>query len=265
MKLCECGCGKEIIQKYNWYIPRFICGHGNKGRTKENDEGRKNQSQKLIGRTRKNHEGRRKQSEWMKNGGASYISSFVSKEGRKNQSKKMSKRRKENYEYLRKHSERMRNGGASYAKSFITKEGRKRGIEKQVEKLTGRTKETHEGIRRQSEKQSKYMKNGGASYACSYNINPSIPQVELWKLVSKICPYVYLNFPVYDPKCYSIDVAIPKLNIAIEFDGSYWHQDREKDSRRQKELEEIGWKFIRYLDKIPSKEKVKSDILSLLS
>lgn len=59
---------------------------------------------------------------------------------------------------------------------------------------------------------------------------------------------------------YSIDVAIPSLNVAIEYDCWYWHQDGEKDAKRQKEIEQQGWKFIRYRDVIPTKEKLMYDI-----
>jgi len=27
MKLCECGCGEAVIQKYTYYVPKFIKGH----------------------------------------------------------------------------------------------------------------------------------------------------------------------------------------------------------------------------------------------
>jgi hypothetical protein len=79
-----------------------------------------------------------------------------------------------------------------------------------------------------------WMLNGGAVYMNSLIQNPSKLQVETWKNTCKVCPYVYLNYPVTHLKnSYSIDIAIPKLEIAIETDGSYWHQDKEKDLKRQ--------------------------------
>jgi len=30
MRFCECGCGREVIQKYTYYIPRFVSGHNSK-------------------------------------------------------------------------------------------------------------------------------------------------------------------------------------------------------------------------------------------
>jgi len=57
--------------------------------------------------------------------------------------------------------------------------------------------------------------------------------------------------------------VISELKIAIEYDGSYWHQDKEKDLKRQKEIEQCGWRFIRYCDFIPSREKLLEDIEQL--
>jgi len=54
---------------------------------------------------------------------------------------------------------------------------------------------------------------------------------------------------------YFVDFAIPKLKIAIEVDGDYWHQNKEKDQKRQKEIEDQGWLVLRY-----SESEVNSDV-----
>jgi len=108
------------------------------------------------------------------------------------------------------------------------------------------------------EKTRNRMLNGGAAHALSFNQNPSKPQVELLKLIKQLYPQAILNYPSLN---FSIDIAIPELKIAIEYDGSYWHQNKEYDNKRQKELENIGWKFIRYVDYIPSKEELKNNII----
>ena len=36
---------------------------------------------------------------------------------------------------------------------------------------------------------------------------------------------------------YSLDIAIPDKRIVIEYDGSYWHQDKDYDNKRKKYLE----------------------------
>ena len=113
------------------------------------------------------------------------------------------------------------------------------------------------------ENHSKRMKNGGAVYALSFNQNPSKPQVELYELVKSLFPEEsILNFPAQGKsgKSYSLDIAILSLKIDVEYDGSYWHQDEEKDEERQKDLENLGWKFLRYRDYIPTLEELRDSL-----
>jgi len=111
------------------------------------------------------------------------------------------------------------------------------------------------------ENMKEFMLNGGAAHALSFVRNPSKPQIELFNLISEVCPYPIMNYPCLNK---SIDIAIPKLSIAVEYDGSYFHQDKEADDIRQKLLESEGWKFLRYLDYIPSKDELLKDIIELL-
>jgi len=103
---------------------------------------------------------------------------------------------------------------------------------------------------------SKRMLNGGAAHANSFIKNPSKPQVKLYKLIKSLYPQAILNHPSLS---FSIDIAIPNLMIAIEYDGSYWH-DVEKDKIRQNKLENIGWKFLRYQDYIPLIDELEKDL-----
>ena len=105
----------------------------------------------------------------------------------------------------------------------------------------------------------KIMSNGQAAYMNSFIKNPSKPQVELYNLVLLIYPNAILTFfETRVNRC--IDIVIPEHMIAIEYDGSYWHQDKEADLKRQNILESLGWKFVRYMDYIPSKDKLYKDI-----
>jgi len=104
------------------------------------------------------------------------------------------------------------------------------------------------------------MKSGGASHALSFNKSPSKPQLQLYNLTKSILLGVKLNYPC---KNYSIDIAIPCQKIAIEYDGSYWHQDEKKDNKRQQNLEKEGWKFIRYRDYLPTKGELLKSIINL--
>jgi hypothetical protein len=121
-----------------------------------------------------------------------------------------------------------------------------------------------------SSKLSRWMLGGHAVYMNSKVRNPSKSQVHIYKETMKIFPEVYLNYPVYHLENQaSIDVAIPKLDVAIEYNGARYHQDPSKDKRRQKMLEEDGWKFIIYegtlkKDFYPTKEQIQKDISGVL-
>ena len=111
-------------------------------------------------------------------------------------------------------------------------------------------------------KQRQRMLNGQAAYCNTFINNPSKPQIELFKIIKEMYPNSKLNFQILN---YSIDIVIPEFKLAIEYDGSYWHKDKkEYDQKRQQKIESLGWKFIRYVDYIPSKEefilKVKETI-----
>lgn len=128
----------------------------------------------------------------------------------------------------------------------------------------GKTYEDLYGIEEakiQREKKRQWMLNGNSAYLNSFIKNPSKPQVEMFKRVKNIFPSAVLNYPCLN---YSIDVAIPDLKIAIESDGSWYHQNLESDLIRQKNIENEGWKFIRYkadsIKEVPSMEKIMEDI-----
>ena len=104
------------------------------------------------------------------------------------------------------------------------------------------------------------MKNGGAAYANSFIKNPSKPQVKLYEKIKVFFPNAILNYPFQN---YSIDIAMPDLKVAIEYDGKYWHKGREKeDQKRQKEIEKEGWKFLRY-SQIPNDGELIQNLFEL--
>ena len=60
----------------------------------------------------------------------------------------------------------------------------------------------------------------------------------------------------------SIDIFIPKLNLCIEFDGSYWHKGkRELDMIKSEMLFEEGFKLIRVRQE-PLKKIYDTDVIS---
>ena len=106
-----------------------------------------------------------------------------------------------------------------------------------------------------------WMNNGGAAYCNRFIKNPSKPQLELFRLCQETLPYPVLNYPCGR---YSIDIAVPVLNLAIEYDGSYWHPDEKYDAYRQEQIEKEGWIFLRYIDEVPELTKFKKDVGYLL-
>ena len=104
----------------------------------------------------------------------------------------------------------------------------------------------------------KHMLNGKAAYIRSFIKHPSKPQVELFKRVNELFPGVCMEYPCLN---YSIDIVIPQLRIAIEYDCLYWHQDEEADRIRQEKIEREGYSFLRYRDYVPEIEELLADIM----
>jgi len=75
---------------------------------------------------------------------------------------------------------------------------------------------------------------------------------------------VELEYPIKTEQgLFFVDVALPSLQLGLEFDGSYWHQDVEKDLRRDALLAQEGWKVIRYRDAVPSLSALREDVARL--
>lgn len=70
-------------------------------------------------------------------------------------------------------------------------------------------------------------------------------QWNLYYKLKKKYPDAVINFPVRTNKTIRyIDVGIPSLKKGYEYDGIAWHKDKEKDLRRDIELQEMGWKIV---------------------
>jgi very-short-patch-repair endonuclease len=77
---------------------------------------------------------------------------------------------------------------------------------------------------------------------------------------------VEVEFPIKTlDKNFYADVAFPELKIALEFDGSYWHQDEEKDRLRDEALATVGWKTLRYRDVVPALSALHSDVSRVMA
>lgn len=116
-------------------------------------------------------------------------------------------------------------------------------------------------------KQRLRMINGGAAHAQKFIKSPSEEELKLRKIVEELFPTSRDTYKILN---YCVDIAIVDHKIAIEFDG-YYHFDCQHNidyhNKRQQEIEEQGWRFLRYtiFQKFPSKEQVKEDIQEVVN
>lgn len=76
----------------------------------------------------------------------------------------------------------------------------------------------------------------------------SIPQKIVFNKLLKYNNNLVMEYAVKKPNkknYYYLDIADVDNKINIEYDGSNWHQDREKDLNRDKELSSLGWQVYR--------------------
>jgi len=95
-------------------------------------------------------------------------------------------------------------------------------------------------------------------------------EIKLRNIVKELYPECEFQHPVFN---YSLDVAIPKHKIVIEYDG-YYHfesittkEEKEYYKIRRNKIESQGWKFYRVtmFDKFPTLEEVKEKIEGLIN
>ena len=72
----------------------------------------------------------------------------------------------------------------------------------------------------------------------------SKPQKKLYEMVKSLYSEVELEYEIFNK---SLDIALPKYKIDIEFDGAYWHDSRkDEDNKRDELLKSNGWHVLRY-------------------
>lgn len=92
-------------------------------------------------------------------------------------------------------------------------------------------------------------------------------EVLLFEIAKKYFPNAISSHRIqrHDRWAWIIDVAIPDYNLALEFDGTYWHQDPKKDKRRDQSLLSLGWKTIRFrYPAAPPREELEQHFLTAL-
>lgn len=76
------------------------------------------------------------------------------------------------------------------------------------------------------------------------SVPTSKQQIELYEMVNGRHKNAQLNFP-FESCLLDIFVDINGVKIDIEYDGSYWHHDQQRDLKRDKFLQSHGFKTLR--------------------
>ena len=99
--------------------------------------------------------------------------------------------------------------------------------------------------------------------SCCYNgkVPTSKAQLQIFNLLSEKYNYCYLNF-LESNMFLDCMVIIGDLKIDVEYDGWYWHQDKEKDKKRDDILQNKGYKILRI--KGGKKPPLKNELFSAI-
>lgn len=93
----------------------------------------------------------------------------------------------------------------------------------------------------------------------------SLQQKQLYNLLEKIYGKCLLNYPV-DSCFLDCYVEIGDIKIDVEFDGRYWHQDKQRDRKRDEFLKSKGYKILRIVSdrKLPKEKAIIEAINNLV-
>lgn len=73
-------------------------------------------------------------------------------------------------------------------------------------------------------------------------------EILFWNAASALLPGLVRQFHIVGTR-YHFDFALPEKMIGIEIDGHQWHssrQQRQHDSQRDRILQGLGWKVLRF-------------------
>lgn len=82
---------------------------------------------------------------------------------------------------------------------------------------------------------------------CSSELRTSFPEQAIFFYISKLFPDT-INRYILDTKRTEIDIYIPSINVGIEYNGLYFHNDLLKDDRKLKFIEALGVKLYRLIE-----------------
>lgn len=94
----------------------------------------------------------------------------------------------------------------------------------------------------------------------------STQQTDVYNIIKKRYSNVELNYPFNK---FSLDIFLlyNNIKIDIEYDGWYWHQDSQRDRRRDEYLKSQGFKIFRIRSgkKLPTEEQLFETIDKLIN
>lgn len=97
-------------------------------------------------------------------------------------------------------------------------------------------------------------------------IKTSSQQIEVYNILKDNNYNIYLNYPL---SSINLDVAIfiDNIKIDLEYDSWYWHQDKNRDRKRDEFTKSQGWKILRIRSghKVPTFEQLKESINILIN
>lgn len=84
---------------------------------------------------------------------------------------------------------------------------------------------------------------------CKKEYKVSFPEKTIYYYVKKYYPNSVENYKIQQLENKELDIFIPELNVAVEYDGCLWHKDSEKDIRKDIICESLGITVIRIREK----------------
>lgn len=97
-------------------------------------------------------------------------------------------------------------------------------------------------------------------WECFSTLSPI--EFDLWCCIRQVDAVFYPQFPIGR---YFADFCNPVAGVVIECDGAQWHQDAEKDAKRQKAIEEEGFTVYRITGKQCQDESFAKEFVRQIS
>ena len=82
--------------------------------------------------------------------------------------------------------------------------------------------------------------NGSGCPICASQLNTSFPEQAIYFYIQKYFPDSISRYRNNNLGFSEIDIYIPELNIGVEYDGRYYHRDRNKDLEKNRVCNDLG-------------------------